>query len=67
MNQSDPEHSGVERFTISVPKELAERIGRYWHERRLPSRSAAVQHLVETGLKAETKKPRAKGRATSTA
>ena len=40
------------RFTVSMPKALADRIDAYWHEHRLRSHSEAVRALVEAGLEA---------------
>jgi metal-responsive CopG/Arc/MetJ family transcriptional regulator len=39
-----------QRLIVEVAPALVERINTYWHERRLPSRTAAVRELIEAGL-----------------
>jgi metal-responsive CopG/Arc/MetJ family transcriptional regulator len=38
---------------VKLPDELLQRIGEYWHERRLPSRSEAIRELLEAALAAQ--------------
>lgn len=41
---------GVEGKMLRLPRGLWDRIDAYWHDERLPSRTAAVRALIERGL-----------------
>jgi metal-responsive CopG/Arc/MetJ family transcriptional regulator len=41
------------RISITLDPETLEAIERFWHARRLPSRSVALEELVQEGLDQE--------------
>jgi metal-responsive CopG/Arc/MetJ family transcriptional regulator len=51
--QNDADDPDVEKVTVSVPRELADRIKTFWHKRQFNNRSATWRHLLEKGLEAE--------------
>lgn len=43
------------RLILEVDRDLYDDIDAYWHEKRLPSRTAAMRALLRAGLTAERK------------
>jgi hypothetical protein len=43
------------RLTLTIPRELSDRIEDYWHTRRLQSKAEAARKLLEQALDAAAK------------
>lgn len=55
------QNSDLARFTVSMPKALADRIEDYWHDSKSRSLSEAVRKLVEAGLQAQQQRKGGRG------
>jgi metal-responsive CopG/Arc/MetJ family transcriptional regulator len=49
----DPLDSETERVWATLPKSMVAAIDRHWHAKQLKTRSAAIQDLIEAGLRTQ--------------